>query len=218
MQLSSTPDESFQQGTNMTDLSEQVSSAENQVDTELFIRKAFDTDAWEGCSLLFRRYYPVLCSHAIRYVYSREIAEDLVAEIFHDFWKNRIFEQVHSSYRSYLFKTVRNRSFNYLRQKLTSSISVEDFPVICEVQSSDQQMFYDELYQMIQRTVDEMSPKCQKVFLMSRFDGKKNHEIAEEMQISQRTVEVHISNALALLRKVLKEGGVLCLFLLSSIL
>lgn len=217
MQLSFTPDPSQKPNEHILGLSEQTSLNEESADPELFIRKAFETDAWEGCSLLFRRYYPTLCSHAVRYVYSREIAEDLVAEIFHDFWKNRIFEQVHSSFRSYLFKAVRNRSFNYLRQKLATSIHADDLPALTDVQTSDQQMFYDELYQMIQKTVEEMSPKCQKVFLLSRFEGKKTQEIAEEMQISPRTVEVHISKALALLRQVLKEGGLLIFLILPTL-
>jgi RNA polymerase sigma-70 factor (ECF subfamily) len=55
-------------------------------DDEIFIKRAFDQSPEEGCELLFRRYHRALCSHAVRYVYSREIAEDIVSDVFVKFW------------------------------------------------------------------------------------------------------------------------------------
>ena len=61
------------------------------LDEELFIRKAFEEDPKKGWELLFREYYTPLCSHAIRYVYSREAARDLVSEAFYVFWQKEIY-------------------------------------------------------------------------------------------------------------------------------
>ena len=60
-------------------------------DPELFIRRAFETNARLGCELLFRRYYAPLCSHAVRFVGAKAIAEDLVADIFCRFYAERTF-------------------------------------------------------------------------------------------------------------------------------
>src|SRR5690606_19095111 len=81
-------------------------------DTEAFLREAFRKDEWLGCSLLFDHYYTPMCSHAIRFVYSKEYAEDVVADVFREFWQKKQFNKVTSSFRTYLFRAVRNRALN----------------------------------------------------------------------------------------------------------
>lgn len=70
---------------------------------ELFIRRAFETDAERGYALLFKRYYGLLCSHAARFVYARDIAEDIVGEVFSQFWQPQRHRSVTTSFRAYLF-------------------------------------------------------------------------------------------------------------------
>ncbi|HEV7381588.1 MAG TPA: RNA polymerase sigma-70 factor, partial [Dyadobacter sp.] len=60
-----------------------------EVDTALFIKAAFEESPSKGLELLFRRFYKPLCSHAVRFVYSRQIAEDLVSEVFFQFYRTR---------------------------------------------------------------------------------------------------------------------------------
>ena len=84
------------------------------LDDEIFIKQAFKSSPEEGCELLFRRYHRALCSHAVRYVYSKEVAEDIVSDVFCKFWKNQSYESVTSSYRFYLFRSVRNEAYSYL--------------------------------------------------------------------------------------------------------
>lgn len=88
-------------------------------DDELFIRKALTTNLRLGVELLYKRYYQPLCTHAVKFVGSRETAEDIVSEIFFQFYTNKTFLEIETSYRSYLFRTVRNRSYNYLRWDLS---------------------------------------------------------------------------------------------------
>src|SRR5438128_495491 len=83
------------------------------INSELFIRKTFEINPQKGCELLFRLYYPSMCTHALRFVYSKEIAEDLVADVFYSFWNTKAFLGITQSYRSYLFRSVRNRAYNY---------------------------------------------------------------------------------------------------------
>lgn len=183
---------------------------------EFFIHRAMEQDPRQGCSLLFRQYYTPLCSHAARYVYSREIAEDVVAQVFCDFWERQIFRQISFSYRAFLFKAVRNRAIDYLRVELGRKATDNLGDVQLESsfsQSPEAQMAFDELSQLIQRAVETMSPQCKRVFLMSRFEGKKIAEIAESLQLSPRTVETHLTRALTLLRTLLRNHGVLLILL-----
>lgn len=179
---------------------------------EFFIRRAMEQDSRQGCSLLFRQYYAPLCSHAARYVYSREIAEDVVAQVFCDLWERQLFRQITFSYRAFLFKTVRNRCIDHLRVELgrKSIHNLGDVRLESSLsQSPEAQMAFNELSQLIQQAVETMPPQCKRVFLMSRFEGKRIAEIAESLQLSPRTAETHLTRALSLLRTLLRNQGVL---------
>jgi RNA polymerase sigma-70 factor (ECF subfamily) len=174
-------------------------------DKEFFIRKVFETDVKKGYDLLFMHYYSSLCSHAVRYVYSREVAEDIVSEVFLAFWKNAVHTHITTSFRSYLFMSVRNKCLTYLKWELKNEM-VEELPDATLVSmhlQPDTLIEFDELYLRIVKIVDGLPPQNQKVFLMSRFSGMSYQEIADKLQISRKAVEAHISRALTELRKAL---------------
>jgi len=176
-------------------------------DFEFLIRKKFETDPTLGCTLLFRKYYNGLCSHAVRFVYSKEIAEDIVGDIFFDFWKNKVYEQINQSFSAYLFKTVRNRCLNYLKSNLhsTSKTSLNEASEM-QIQDLPEDILYqDDLIKKINTAVNNLPPVCRKVFLLNRFEGKKQKEIAVELGLSLRTIESHIYKALQSLKQVLSE-------------
>lgn len=177
------------------------------MDTELFTRLAFDESPQKGCELLFRRYHQTLCSHAVRYVYSKETAEDIVSEVFCKFWKTRAYENITSSYRYYLFRSVRNEAYNYLRLEFRKLENIETAMVREDAfsQRPDQILQFEEVLHKVEDLVETLPPQCRKVFLLSRFEGKKYQDIAAELGVSPKTVEVHIGKALSIIRKGLKD-------------
>lgn len=181
----------------------------NLVDDERFIRKAIALNPDKGYELLFKRYYRPLCSHAARFLYSKELAEDLVSEVFCAFWQKKTYLQIQSSYRAYLFTSVRHQAFAHLRAELGKHkrMDAAGFQAQTELPTTPQQILqYNELYLKMESVIREVSPQSQKVFMMSRFEGKKNPSIAEELQISVKTVEGHITRVLQILKKTLQEG------------
>jgi RNA polymerase sigma-70 factor (family 1) len=178
-----------------------------EADRELFIRKTFEQSPEEGCAMLFRLYYSPLCSYAVRFLYSKDAAADLVSEMFYAFWKNRSYESVKSSYRAYLFKSVQNRAYNLLASDLKNTDSFELMPHydVASPERPEALMYFEELARTIDRIVEQLPPQCQKVFMLNRFENKKIQEIATEMNLSSRTVEGHISKALTALRQGLKD-------------
>lgn len=190
--------------------------AKHLADSELFIRAAFEKAAEEGFSLLFRRYHAVLCNHATRYVWNKEVAQDIVSDVFFNCWKNQDFAKINTSYRAYLFGAVRNGCYNYLTRELSRRApleSVED--VGADIQRPDQIVQFDELQHKIESVIAQLPPQCKRVFLLSRFENKKYQEIADELCISAKTVEMHISKALQTLRTALKNEWLLALLLFS---
>ncbi len=180
---------------------------EKQIDDEIFIKKALQLNPKDGCELLFRRYYKPLCSHAIRYVYSKEIAEDLVSDVFCKFWKNESYKNITSSFRSYLFRSVRNTAFTYLRSEFNTVERSEKYDMIevTENLKADSICIYEETLARVKLLVDSMPPQCKKIFLLSRFESKGNKEIAEELNLSLKTIEAHMGKALGIMRKGLKD-------------
>lgn len=181
------------------------------IDREYLIRQAFAVDTRRGYECLFRRYYKVLCTQAIRYTYSRDVAEDIVAEVFLGFWKNQVHEHITSSYRAYLYRAFRNRVHNHLQDEFRRDNSIGkpvDLDMVEEVNYEDPQRIiqFTELYQRLETEIKRLPPQCQRVFVLSRFDGKKNREIAQELHISIKGVEANIQRALLQLKKVLDVG------------
>ena len=180
------------------------------LDEELLIRKTFETDPKQGCEILFRKYYQLLCSHAVRLVYSEAIAEDLVAELFCKLWTDQIYLNINTSYRAYLFKAIRFSAYNYIRWELGKTTKVDDMDSFRDLSNSfkpEEALLYEELADEIEQIIKHLPPQCQRVFMLSRFENKKYKEIADELGISVKSVEAHISKALDTLRKSLKKSG-----------
>jgi RNA polymerase sigma-70 factor (ECF subfamily) len=175
-------------------------------DEELFIRRTFETDARMACELLFRRHYIGLCSHAVRFVGSKAIAEDLVADLFCQFYEQQLFSTITTSYQAYLYKAVRNRAYNYVRQTFRRDVSLEDaeYQPIAENQQPDSITHYEELYQDVEKAINTLPVQRRRIYLMHRFEGKKYVEIATELGLSARTVEVQIRLASITLRDMLR--------------
>lgn len=176
------------------------------IDSEQFIRGAFEKDPKLGCDLLFRRYYIPLCSHAARFCASQSIAEDLVAEVYCDLYANNIFRGINTSYRAYLYKAVRHRAYNYLRQVLRRDAGLEEvrYCSVPENQQPDAIAHYEELRIDMEQALQSLPLHRRKIYLMHRFEGKKYREIALDLGISVRTVEVQVRQASHQLRDLLR--------------
>jgi len=86
--------------------------------------EAFERDYKSGFILLFKTYYIPLCSHAVRLVHSRQVAEELVSEVFYQFYITQAHKSNTSSYCSYLFGSVRTRCHSYMRRKFCAAEEV----------------------------------------------------------------------------------------------
>ena len=188
--------------TRLNHADDEVSNADSVIDDEILIKRAFADSPEAGCELLFRRYHRALCSHAMRFVYSREMAEDVVSDVFCKIWKNSSFESVTSSYRYYLFRSVRNEAYSHLRDEFSKldSLETSQLPAAPAAQRPDHITQFEETYHRVKELVEQLPPQCRKVFLMSRFEGMSYKEIAEQLGVSVKTVDTHLVKAVKLVR------------------
>lgn len=204
---------------------EQSSSEEpvlttHQTSDEVLIQRAFERNPQEGLSMLFVRYYTPLCSHAVRYVSSKAVAEDIVAEVFVQFQSRQAYQTIQTSYRSYLYGSVRNLALRYLRDEVTmlsdTSLSAQNAP---EDQPSAQLLLEaDEIRWHLQMAIEELSLPLQRVFIACRIEGKKQALVASELGLSVKTVEVYVARALQQVRQHMKKAGLLVLTLFFNAL
>ncbi len=176
------------------------------LDSELLIHKAFEKDYDAGIELLFRWYYAALCNHAIRFVSSKEVAEDIVSEVFSALYLQKPLYEQKTSFRAWLFTCVRNRAFNYVRLELRRNSPIDSAERMeAPDQLPDEITEYEELYQDMQNAVNTLPTRRRSIYIMSRMEGKKHEEIALELGISINTVKEHMSQALRQIRNALKE-------------
>lgn len=147
--------------------------------------------------LLFNAMYPELCRFCLKFVLVREVAEELVSDVFHSIWQNRE-RIVVSSARAYLFIAVRNRGFDYLRKtKRATWCDLEEASHIPgDLPDSHDMLAESELSLSIRRSVEALPRQCKTIFQMSREQGLKYREIASVLNISIKTVETQMGRAL----------------------
>lgn len=179
--------------------------------SEILIHKAFENNFDEAVEMLFRWYYAPLCNHAIRFVSSKEVAEDIVSDVFSTFYQKRSFEiRQTGSFRAYLFTCVRNKAFNYVRFEMQRNFPLDhaDF-VMSGDQRPDEITQYEDLYHDVENAVNHLPLRRRSIYIMSRIEGKKYEEIAKELEISVKTVKEHMYQALQQVRKDLREKWLL---------
>ncbi len=155
--------------------------------------------------VLFKTHYEPLVRFVYKYMNNIEEAEEIVQDTFHTLWEKSESITIQSSLKSYLYQAARNKSLNSIKhksvkQKYVDSVKHSEIEFV-----EDTHMEFDELQSKIKEALQVLPPKCRQVFELSRFEEKKYREIAEELNISIKTVENHMGKALGLLRTSLKE-------------
>jgi RNA polymerase sigma-70 factor (family 1) len=183
--------------------------------SEALIRKAFRENPNQGIQCLFQCYHTLLCSHAVRFVSSKAIAEDIVSDLFYEFHARELYHTITTSYRAYLFACVRNRAFDYVRREMHRNNSLEyaSHLSIQPAQEPDSITQYEDLCHDVEAAIDAMPVKRRQIYIMHRFDGRKSQEIANELGISVRTVEAHLYQALRQLKEQLSTKWFILLLL-----
>jgi RNA polymerase sigma-70 factor (ECF subfamily) len=169
--------------------------------------------------LLFKTYYNELYKFTWKYVRSQEVAEELTQDIFIYLWENRLDLQINSALKSYLYTMARNRALNYLKSRMHKMSIAEEVPetYMANSQTPEEALSQQELEKLVQEGIESLPEKCRIVFSLSRHEGLSYAQIAEQLQISPKTVEVHMSTALKKLRNHLKtfwQEAVLILLML----
>jgi len=158
---------------------------------------------------LFDRWYTPLCHHAHSFLGDWQVSEDIVQELFITLWIKRDKLEVTVSERSYLYRSVRNRCLNYLRDEKRhpegrmgednqNRLIGDSEPDPAMEEDHDEIM--KKLHGLVLEAIRELPERCRVIFNLSRHSDLTNREIAQKLGLSEKTIENQITIALKKLR------------------
>ena len=160
---------------------------------------------------IFKEFYPQLCLYALRFVKTKDLSEEIVQNLFCQIWENRTDLNIHTSFKAYLYRSTYHNALQILRKagshnKYTEYIKhhTKDYDYSTNIVEEE------EVNQIVKQTLIDLPQRCSIIFKMSRFEGLKYQEIAQQLSISIKTVESNMGKALKAFRHNLKDY--MCLF------
>jgi RNA polymerase sigma-70 factor (ECF subfamily) len=162
----------------------------------------------EVLNTLFKVHYDELCRYAHSILKDQDVAEDVVQQLFIKLWEKRETISEIDNIRSYLFRSTFNLSLNEQKKMQRMPKSDEDIVHNTAFQSSDNTsnlLVSNELQERIESAMLVLPEKCREVFHLSRNEQLSYKEIAQEMNISTKTVENQVGKALRIMREELKD-------------
>ncbi len=156
---------------------------------------------------LFREHYQGLNRYAFSILKDQIEAEDVVQKLFVNLWEKRKDLEIWKDVKSYLYRSIYNASLNELKRIKRNAVfeKVERDNIFLSDLDSSSNVMHTELEICISNAVQTLPPKCEEVFKLSRFKELSYKEIAEQLNISIKTVENHMGKALKLMRTELAE-------------
>jgi len=161
-----------------------------------------DISTAAGFESIYRACIGKLCRIAYNYSGDKAVAEGIVQEVFSSVWERRKTLQLTGPVENYLVRAVKLAVLDTLRRQASRRKHIErslenrseSLPL------TEQQVYANDLIHTIDKLVGKLSPQCKQVYELSRGKGLTNREIADGLQIAEKTVEAHLTKALKFLK------------------
>ncbi|RHR41864.1 RNA polymerase sigma-70 factor [Parabacteroides sp. AF18-52] len=177
---------------------------------------------------IVKSYWPRLYAFANIYVINKEAAKEIVQDTFLVLWSQRKYLEDNTCLITYLMVVGRNKCLNYLKSLQLHTIPIDDLNEYTVYQRSNVYVLEDdsleilitkELAQAIATSLEKLPAQTKEIFMLSRYNGLKNKEIADQLGISTKSVEYHIKNALKQLKSdLIKDYFTVAICILQFIL
>ena len=157
---------------------------------------------------LYHQFYKRLLQFAFVLTRNKEVAEELVEDVFIKFWKNRKNAENIGNVKVYLYSATKNTCLNYLSSKAHQNITqpFDAFNIeLANPLSPEQILIYRETYTKIKSAIETLPPRCKMIFKLIREDGLKYKEVAEILNLSASTVEAQMTIAIRRIAFIVKE-------------
>jgi RNA polymerase sigma-70 factor (ECF subfamily) len=186
---------------------------ENSESTVINLIKEGNAQAFEK---IFREYFKSLHAYAYTFMKDDEQAEEIVQNIFCRIWEKRDQLKTDGSLKAYLYRSVHNESVNYLKHQKTRAIFQVHYSNGDQTAGeASEKIMAAELDGHIQKALNELPLQCRVIFQLSRFENLKYKQIADQLNLSVKTVENQMGKALKVLRLKLAEFLPIVLYIIT---
>ena len=169
-------------------------------------------------TFLVDTYHHKLCLYAFSLTNDHDLSEDIVQNVFIRIWKNRQKIKDDFNFKSYLYKSVYNEFIDqYRKQKNVLSLEKKHIDALSFIVEEEDEKSLERLINLIKQEIQNLPPKCKQTFLLSKYEGLTNIEIADYLNISTKSVEGHITKAFSVLRTAMGDKVNGLLFLLFNV-
>lgn len=185
---------------------ENMYATDTLMDERELVLRLIDGDEDAFCEL-YAAYKNRLLYFAMKFVKSREFAEDIFQDAFTVVWQSRRFINPDASFSSYLYTIVRNRILNQIRDMANEDKLKEHIlpHAVDSANETNNKILFDDLKDVLSRALEQLTPRQREVFNMSRDLQMSHKEIAEALGVSVNTVQEHISVSLKVIRAYLTK-------------
>lgn len=174
--------------------------------TEQMLLAALSRGEETALQQIFNRYYNTLLGNVYRIIPDEDSCQDLVQEVFVELWRKRAELDIHTSLLAYLRRAAVNKALNHLKAQRRIQFQESDqWDTTADTSLADISRLekQESLEAALHRAIELLPEKCRLVFSLSRFEHMSHKEIAEQLNISVKTIENQITKAMKLLREVL---------------
>jgi RNA polymerase sigma-70 factor (family 1) len=166
-------------------------------------------------TLIYDKYWLALYEFAYLRIKDHALAENIVQDVFISLWQSISTINYTAGFAPYLFGAARNRVYTNIKKHGLHSVYLEQVVYASTFVTADNpNSIYEakELRDHLDHTISRLPAQTRKVFLLSRTEGLTTSQIAQQLNISSRTVETHLHNSLKFLRSQMRVELMLLLF------
>ena len=181
----------------------------------------------ENFERIYKVYYPKMFAFAKQYVGSDADAENIVQDVFTELWERKeLLTYAEMNWVALLFTSIKNKCIDLLRHRIVVQEAVnrmqEEYQITLRMKLDSLEIFdqsilsEQDIEQLISEAIDSLPEKCREIFIKSKIEGKKQKEIADELNVSIKTVENQMNIAYKKIKVRLKDYLPLLIFLFAN--
>lgn len=185
----------------------------NNTSFELELFRSFKDGDEAAYTFFYDKYFRRIQSFSVQFIYDQDEAENLAQEALLYLWQNKESVESINGIQAFLYTYAKSKCLNLIRHNKVKDkfkndlLNHQERELNIEVLNSVQfdTLELTELERIIQESISDLPPKTREVFIKKRFENKKNSEIAEEMDVTLKAVEAHMTKALKILKTKLSD-------------